>query len=458
MTSGRTGTATLQWVVHDGRNVHVSTFAGIPPGRRPIVTCPECGGPLTLRLGSERVHHAAHHPGALCSLTQPESALHHNAKMYFAQHLQQAQELVIEERCIGDARTKGGYGCRAFQRRPWLAGWEQVQVERDVNGRRPDVTLLRGSDVVGALEVWVSHRIEPEKKGHYAEWGIPWIEVAASEALIAGDHAWRPDQPLPVAAHGPGEPFRCEACARIVAELARAEAEAAEEARRRDEEARLAAERREAARRAFVDGVRSFPGRLEGNGVLFRRVRVFDRFGADATVFRDALVIADVHRDGTRVDAFVGVLGDLQVLERVSGPPDREAYLRLNAAGEAYLDRLRGSGMKVDAPLDWFRVLEVLDLPGFVDGWIEHGASARWPADPPPPAPWRVEWQEEGVDSLDLLRHFFVTYLAGLPVRYKWVKGRGEWWQPPDLAEEVWRLSPPGGWRGSPERGRRSRS
>lgn len=457
MSSGTSKAVMLQWVVHEGRDVHVSTFAGVPIGRRPIVTCPDCGGTLTLRLGFERVHHAAHQPGALCALTQPESALHHNAKMYLADQLRQVKELTIEERCVGVAGGNGAPGCHGSRSRRWLAGWEQVQAERGVNGRRPDVTLLRGSDVVGAVEVWVSHRIEPEKREHYAEWGIPWIEVAATEVLIAGDDAWRPDRPLPLVACGPAEPFQCEACATIVAERARAEAEAAEEARRRDGEARLAAERREAARRAFVDGVRSFPWRLERNGVVARRIRVFDRFGADATVFRDALVIADVHRDGRKVGAFVGVLGDLQVLEQVSGPPDDEAYFRLNAAGEAYLDRLRGSGIQVDAPLDWFKLLEVLHLPGFVDGWIEQGASARWPADPPP-APWRVEWQEEGVDSLDLLRYYFVTYLAGLPVRYRWVKGRGEWWQPPVLAEETWRLRPDIGGRGSPEPGRRSPS
>ena len=90
---------------------HVSIFQAIPRGRRPRVRCPECDLEVTLHLGPERAHHFAHPPGARCIVTQPETALHFNAKFHIAKELREAAArgatLTLAVSCVAGVRPLG---------------------------------------------------------------------------------------------------------------------------------------------------------------------------------------------------------------------------------------------------------------------------------------------------------------------------------------------------------------
>jgi hypothetical protein len=454
-------TVRLEWVVYEGLDTHVSAFGGIPAGGRPDVTCPECGERLVLRLGKIRAWHAAHHVGGQCALTEPESALHHNAKMFLAEQLRRACEVSIEESCVGTVGGLVADDCEETRTRPWVHGWCSVEVERTVRTRRPDIVLLHGDRVVGAVEVWVSHRVEQGKRDAFADWQMEWVEVAATEALIDGSTAWTATQPLAVVSTGPDAPFTCSACERhrVLAEEQLAEAarlrqqqeadrRAAEEAwKARQAELQAAKDAAEQAdrdqRRAFGESARQLRARLSNNGVLFKRIRLFDCLLVGGAVQRDALVVADVYKDGAKVGAFLGVAGSLEILHKIGAASGRAGYTELGRRADAHLQSLRDTGGIVDAELNWFPMLRVLDDRDFVGGWDREGTDHQWPAtEGSPPSPWRVPWAAEGVDCLDLLRFLFVRYFAGLPVRHRWSEKTQGWFQPAILREEIWRLWP----------------
>lgn len=183
--------------------------------------------------------------------------------------------------------------------------------------------------------------------------------------------------------------------------------------------------------------------RLERDGVLIRRILVFDRLGPGRSIERDALVVADVHRDGGKLGAFLGQVSTLSVLMEVETRGHETPYETLRDAAEAHLTGLRAK-VEVDRPAGWFHLLRVLEDKDFVEGWIREGIDHRFPADglSARPSTWQPEWMADEVDTLDLLRFFFVRYLAGLPVRYRWAEKTQGWFQPNDLAEEAWRLWP----------------
>lgn len=178
-------------------------------------------------------------------------------------------------------------------------------------------------------------------------------------------------------------------------------------------------------------------------GVLIQRIRVFDIFGGDGVAHRDALVIADIYRGGQKAGAFVGVLGSFQVLSSASGRVGREGYLTLKDKAEEFLQQGGREREVIDSPMEWFNLPSILTDAAFVGAWAEEGHEHRWPSGAvPPPPPWRLNATVERVDYLDLLRFFFVRYLSGLPVRYRWSKTKAKWFQTAVDREEVWRLWP----------------
>src|SRR3954470_22028942 len=123
----------LQWVIVDGEPQRVSTFASLPPRKRPRAFCPVCARPVILKLGQVLDHHAAHAPGVHCAATQPETALHINCKLALAEALRRTDALDIRRQCIECDRTQ------TFE---WMRGWDEVLVELRIEGaRRPDIVL-----------------------------------------------------------------------------------------------------------------------------------------------------------------------------------------------------------------------------------------------------------------------------------------------------------------------------
>jgi len=179
-----------RWVLVNRRPHDVSDFASLPPRQRPEAYCPICRHLVILKLGDVRVHHYAHYRDENCPATEPETALHLNVKFYIARQLERRLPLVIEQPCAGE------YQCGSVRRVPWLDGWEEVHVEYSVDHYQPDIALLRDGQVLGAIEVLVTHAVESGKADYFARLGVSWLEVRATESLYAGESRWLAEQPL----------------------------------------------------------------------------------------------------------------------------------------------------------------------------------------------------------------------------------------------------------------------
>lgn len=91
--------------------------------------------------------------------------------------------------------------------------YEQVETEYVYGGRlRADIALIQAGQVVGTLEIFVSHRAEQNKIDYHVSHGLPCLEMRAGDA--------RTIQPpiliRPSAAYGLPE-YTCEDCLAVVA-------------------------------------------------------------------------------------------------------------------------------------------------------------------------------------------------------------------------------------------------
>jgi hypothetical protein len=101
-------------------------------------------------------------------------------------------KLAEDQRVLWVEQVCARRGCDATRRKSWAQGWDQVKVEFSVHPIRPDIALLKEGRVIAAIEVFVSHAVDPKKEKSFTAQGIKWIEVLADEM---GD--WQPSEPLP---------------------------------------------------------------------------------------------------------------------------------------------------------------------------------------------------------------------------------------------------------------------
>jgi hypothetical protein len=190
-------TAKLLWVLVEGSLHHVNEYKGIKPQDRPFVVCPVCNRQVIMRLGEIRTFHAAHRPEDFCSVTGSETAKHLNAKLHIYHQLLGNSSLIIKNRCSGD-NSLNQCLWDAEKRAEFIRDWDEVQVEYKIDQYKPDVVLLKEGKVIGAIEVYVSHSIEPEKENYLLTLSIPWIEVDADE-IVDGDEKenWQIKSPIP---------------------------------------------------------------------------------------------------------------------------------------------------------------------------------------------------------------------------------------------------------------------
>ncbi len=151
--------------------------ARLVPGDRRVrapFTCLGCGEVLVPHLGRIRARHFAHRPGSSCPLTAPETALHFDAK---------ERLLALCEAAFSGARKVTLLArCKAC-RRPTpldlsLAGDAAVE-EGAVGALRADVLVLRLGRPALAIEVAVTHAVEPAKEEALGAAGVPAVEVDA---------------------------------------------------------------------------------------------------------------------------------------------------------------------------------------------------------------------------------------------------------------------------------------
>lgn len=152
-----------------------------------------------MRLGNIRVFHVAHYQGDVCIATQPETAIHLNAKYYLQSVLRETLLLSMVQSCDGwQSDTKYHYDCQNSHTHviPYIKDWDQVETEWLFGPYRLDVALLQCGEVVGAIEVVVFHTCEEEKAAYLNQKGIPWLEVRATPEFYSQPSAWQASEPL----------------------------------------------------------------------------------------------------------------------------------------------------------------------------------------------------------------------------------------------------------------------
>lgn len=178
-----------QWVLVNGQIQRVSDFYYLPPSSRPEAICPLCMHPVIMKLGNKRVHHYAHQVGVICAATQPETALHLNAKFYIYAQLLSGSKLYLEQLCSNS--------CGNSRIVCWAEGWKNVEIESKIGTFKPDISIVGTNDTINAIEIVVTHHVEDDKEQFFTTRGIYWLEVEASESIYEGENAWKIDQPLP---------------------------------------------------------------------------------------------------------------------------------------------------------------------------------------------------------------------------------------------------------------------
>jgi hypothetical protein len=213
MMSGR-ATVLLAWAKdRSGAKVDVRALDGASRRARAPFSCLACGEPLVARLGRIRARHFAHRPGSACPLTAPESALHLDAKERLLALCRDAfagaRRVALLARCPA---------CRSVAPRDLAELGDQALAEGAVGALRADVLVLARGRPALAMEVRVTHALEPGKEAALAAAGVPVVEIDAREEWLreeAGAAAVAPARSAGFAA--------CEACRR----RERAEAERA---------------------------------------------------------------------------------------------------------------------------------------------------------------------------------------------------------------------------------------
>ncbi|BDG03858.1 competence protein CoiA family protein [Anaeromyxobacter oryzae] len=160
----------------DGNKLHVARVDPKDRRARGPFTCLGCGEPLVPHLGEVRARHFAHLPGSTCPLTAPETALHLDAKERLlalcADAFGGVRRVTVLARCPS---------CRRLAPRDLAEEGDRAEPEGAVGLLRADVLVSRGGAPRLALEVLVTHAVEPEKEAALAAAGVPAVEVDATE-------------------------------------------------------------------------------------------------------------------------------------------------------------------------------------------------------------------------------------------------------------------------------------
>jgi hypothetical protein len=160
----------------DGRKVRAARLAPADRRGRAPFTCLGCGEELIPHLGRVRTPHFAHRAGSTCPLTAPETALHLDAK---------ERLLALCADAFAGRRTVRALSrcpaCRRVVPLDLSALGDRAEAEGAVGALRADVLLRAGGRPALAIEVLVTHAVEPEKEAALAAAGVPAVEVDAHE-------------------------------------------------------------------------------------------------------------------------------------------------------------------------------------------------------------------------------------------------------------------------------------
>jgi hypothetical protein len=160
----------------DGAKVHAARLDAASRRARAPFTCLGCGEPLVAKLGPVRARHFAHEPGSRCPLTAPETALHLDAKERLVALCEAAfagaRRVAVVVRCPT---------CRRPSSRDLADLGDAAVEEGAVGALRADVLVRSRGRPALALEVKVTHALEPGKEAALAAAGVPAVEIDARE-------------------------------------------------------------------------------------------------------------------------------------------------------------------------------------------------------------------------------------------------------------------------------------
>ena len=173
----RQGSVLLAWARdRAGAKVHAAALDAASRRARGPFACLGCGEPVVARLGPIRARHFAHLPGSTCPLTAPETALHLDAKERLlalcAEAFAGRRRVSVRVRCPA---------CRRPEPRDLAAAGDAAVGEGAVGRLRADVLVLAGGTPSLALEVKVTHALEPGKEAALAAARVPAVEIDARE-------------------------------------------------------------------------------------------------------------------------------------------------------------------------------------------------------------------------------------------------------------------------------------
>jgi hypothetical protein len=160
----------------EGRKVRAARLAPADRRARAPFTCLGCGEELIPHLGRIRTPHFAHRAGSSCPLTAPETALHLDAKERLLALC--AEAFAGRRRVLALARCPA---CRRLAPVELAALGDRAEAEGAVGPLRADVLVRAGERPALAIEVRVTHAVEPEKEAALGALGVPAVEVDARE-------------------------------------------------------------------------------------------------------------------------------------------------------------------------------------------------------------------------------------------------------------------------------------
>lgn len=159
--------------------------------------CPSCRDPLILRKGRIRTPHFAHSSNTQCT---PETVLHKTVKSLIVKTVMDWK--AGKSRAPLIRRFCSTAGCDKHHDQELPKKVEAAVEEYHLSsGRVVDVALVSNSQVVAAVEVFVTHAVDGTKE---AKLELPWLEVEAQQIL---------EQPLLWICHKDSLlPFQCPKC------------------------------------------------------------------------------------------------------------------------------------------------------------------------------------------------------------------------------------------------------
>lgn len=363
----------LQWVKVNNEIHHVSEYSNLEPWQRPDAYCPICARPVLLKLGDIRVHHAAHYEGAICITTQPETIIHLNSKYYLKKVLDLTDRIKIWQPCSGWTTGTNHIACHNESKREtiYLRDWNSVEVEWQLGNYRLDLALLRNGQLVGAIEILVTHPSEQAKITYLDGHRIPWLEIKVTPDFYTSPTAWSAELPLEAANFNKNllDAWQCEYCGSM-----------AEEYKNRIEQEKdsqwYEPQRLSRIPAAASDGVPIPNGNEEERKRKYDyakqfetvAVRLIDFYYPSNKKYRSIFIIQNKVENGQVIYSELQELGtQRRSVARETGPVSQETYQRLKAALEIEITKKKAGNTKVDDSSGWINKPERFHPKKFMD-------------------------------------------------------------------------------------------